>query len=70
MHSRCIVDGSKRLIRRNLKLALISCALENKLRSVMLSNRHRFWSAPPLAVPNLVVRGLEVRDSSAPYQTM
>jgi len=36
----------------------------------MLFKSHGFWSGPPLAVPNLVVRGLVVLDSSAPYQTM
>jgi len=36
----------------------------------MLFKSHGFWSGPPLAVPNLVMRGLMVWDSSAPYQTM
>ena len=52
------------------KLAYIICALGNELRRQMLFKSHGFWSGPPLAVPNLVVRGLVVWDSSAPYPTM
>jgi len=62
--------GARDFYETKPKLAQMICAMGNELRRPMLFKSHGFWSGPPLAVPNLVMRGLMVWDSSAPYQTM